>query len=299
MLQVISISKPLSLPHYKALWDRPLWLWCGTCSDFCSSSCSGLLFWLLFWRPIPIPVLVSYSYSCSGVLFLFWCPIPVHTAALAGTLAEVRSGWGPVAGIVHGAGVVADALIADKTQDQFNRVFDPKVEGLRSLLAATADDPLEVLCAFSSVAAQFGNPGQCDYAMADEDVDDQGMSAEQARRTGCVVRAIGWGPWQGGMVTSELADRFRNAGVALIDPDVGAGAFSAEIADPAQEVRVILAADAGARPEGGLAAQVTVAGRPTPTSRTTRSAGFPWFPSRLCWTGSLVRRAPGVRPRAR
>jgi hypothetical protein len=25
--KVISISKPLSLPHYKALWDRPLWLW--------------------------------------------------------------------------------------------------------------------------------------------------------------------------------------------------------------------------------------------------------------------------------
>ena len=131
-----------------------------------------------------------------------------NPAALSETLAEVRSDWGPITGIVHGAGVLADALIAVKTDDQFSRVFDPKVEGLRSLLAATADDPLEVLCAFSSVAAQFGNPGQCDYAMANE-VLNQVLSAEQARRTGCVVRAIGWGPWQGGMVTSEIAGRFR------------------------------------------------------------------------------------------
>jgi acyl transferase domain-containing protein len=195
----------------------------------------------------------------SGALVRYYAVDVTNPAALGETLAEVRSGWGPVTGIVHGAGVLADALIAVKTEDQFNRVFDTKVEGLRSLLAATADDPLEVLCAFSSVAAQFGNPGQCDYAMANE-VLNQVLSAEQARRTGCVVRAIGWGPWQGGMVTSELAGRFRNAGVALIDLDAGAGAFGAELGHPAQEARVIVSADTSARPEAALAAQVTVAG---------------------------------------
>ena len=182
-----------------------------------------------------------------------------NPAALSETLAEVRSDWGPITGIVHGAGVLADALIAVKTDDQFSRVFDPKVEGLRSLLAATADDPLEVLCAFSSVAAQFGNPGQCDYAMANE-VLNQVLSAEQARRTGCVVRAIGWGPWQGGMVTSEIAGRFRDAGVALIDLDAGASAFGAELGHPAQEARVILSAGATAGAKAALAGQVTVAG---------------------------------------
>jgi acyl transferase domain-containing protein/NADP-dependent 3-hydroxy acid dehydrogenase YdfG len=185
-----------------------------------------------------------------------------NMAALGEALAAVRSGWGPITGIVHGAGVLADALIAGKTDDQFNRVFGTKVEGLRSLLAATADDPLEVLCAFSSVAAQFGNPGQCDYAMANE-VLNQVLSAEQARRAGCAVRAIGWGPWQGGMVTSELADRFRDAGVSLIDPDAGASAFAAELGGPAHEARVILSAGASARPvasQDALSAQVTVAG---------------------------------------
>ena len=120
----------------------------------------------------------------SGARVRYYAVNVTNTAALGETLAEVRSDWGPITGIVHGAGVLADALIAVKTDDQFNRVFDTKVEGLRSLLAATADDPLAVLCVFSSVAAQFGNPGQCDYAMANE-VLNQVLSAEQARRTGC------------------------------------------------------------------------------------------------------------------
>jgi hypothetical protein len=184
--------------------------------------------------------------------------------ALADVLAAVRADWGPITGIVHGAGILADALIADKTDEQFDRVITTKVAGLRALLAATADDPLALVCAFSSVAAQFGNPGQCDYAMANE-VLNQVLSAEQARRPGCLVRAMGWGPWRGGMVTDEIAGRFQDAGVALIDPDAGAAAFVAELSDPAA-ARVILSAGAvpadaatavGPRPVTG---QVTVAG---------------------------------------
>jgi acyl transferase domain-containing protein/NADP-dependent 3-hydroxy acid dehydrogenase YdfG len=183
-------------------------------------------------------------------------------AALSETLAAARSDWGPITGIVHGAGVLADGLISGKTDEQFGFVFDTKVEGLRALLAATADDPLDVLCVFSSAAAYFGNPGQSDYAMANE-VLNQVLSAERARRPGCLVRAIGWGPWHGGMVTTELAGRFHGAGVPLIEPDAGAAAFVAELAAAAEDVRVILSAGEGAGPltsaGPGLAAQVTVA----------------------------------------
>ena len=97
--------------------------------------------------------------------------------------------------IVHGAGVLADKRIADKTDEQFDRVFDTKVDGLRALLAATARDPLSAICLFSSVAARTGNLGQCDYAMANE-VLNKVAAAERARRgAACRVRSIGWGPW--------------------------------------------------------------------------------------------------------
>ncbi|MGW0783308.1 SDR family NAD(P)-dependent oxidoreductase [Streptomyces sp. NPDC002913] len=164
--------------------------------------------------------------------------------ALAAALRDVRDTWGPVTGIVHGAGVLADKLIADKSDEQAELVMSTKVDGLRALLAATADDPLDTICLFSSVAAVFGNAGQSDYAMANE-VLHQVASAEQARRPGCLVRCIAWGPWQGGMVTPALAAHFGRSGVPLIPLEQGAAAFTAELDGTAGEARVVLSAGDG------------------------------------------------------
>jgi len=176
--------------------------------------------------------------------------------ALSWALDAVRRDWGPITALVHGAGVLADAPIAETTNEQFGRVFDTKVQGLRALLAATADDPIEVLCAFSSVAAVFGNAGQAGYAMANE-VLNQVLAAERARRPRCLVRSIAWGPWAGGMVTPAIAERFREAGVALIDPDDGARAFVDEIDGPADGVVVVRTAE-NPLPDNGLTAEVAV-----------------------------------------
>ena len=80
-----------------------------------------------------------------------------NEAKLSAALENVRKTWGAITGLVHGAGVLADKLIAEKSDEQFDRVFDTKVSGLRALLAATAKDPLTALCLFSSVAARSGN----------------------------------------------------------------------------------------------------------------------------------------------
>jgi NAD(P)-dependent dehydrogenase (short-subunit alcohol dehydrogenase family) len=161
--------------------------------------------------------------------------------ALTTALHDVRETWGPVTGIVHGAGVLADKRIIDKTDEQAELVMSTKVDGLRALLTATADDPLDTICLFSSVAAVFGNAGQSDYAMANE-ILQQVASAEQARRPGCLVRCMAWGPWQGGMVTPALAAHLGRSGVPLIPLDQGASAFTAELDGTADEARVVLAA---------------------------------------------------------
>jgi hypothetical protein len=46
--------------------------------------------------------------------------------ALSAALEEVRGDWGPITGIVHGAGVLADKLLADKSDEQFNQVLTTK-----------------------------------------------------------------------------------------------------------------------------------------------------------------------------
>jgi acyl carrier protein len=175
-------------------------------------------------------------------------------AALTAALKPVRKEWGPITAVVHGAGVLADKRIEEKTDAQFDRVFDNKVSGLRALLAATAKDPLTALCVFSSVAARTGNPGQCDYAMANE-VLNLVACAERARRgASCVVRAIGWGPWEGGMVTPSLKSHFQQMGVALIPLDVGAQRFVDEMTGSSDDITVVIG---GAQGNGALGASVT------------------------------------------
>ena len=68
----------------------------------------------------------------------------------------VRTEWGPITGLIHGAGVIADKEIARKPEDDFAWVFDVKIGGLRALLDATAGDPLKVLVMFASVTARCG-----------------------------------------------------------------------------------------------------------------------------------------------
>ncbi|MFB8087528.1 SDR family NAD(P)-dependent oxidoreductase [Streptomyces sp. NPDC055992] len=204
--------------------------------------------------------------------------------ALTAALRDVRETWGPVTGIVHGAGVLADKRIAEKSDEQAGLVMSTKVDGLRALLAATADDPLDTIVLFSSVAAVFGNPGQCDYAMANE-VLHQVASAEQARRPDCLVRCVAWGPWQGGMVSPSLAAHFGRSRVPLIPLAQGAAAFSAELAGPAGEPRVVLVAGedpAAIAPAGDASrAQVLVRADALPQLADHAPADVPVLPVAL------------------
>ncbi|MGE0454663.1 MAG: SDR family oxidoreductase [Vicinamibacteria bacterium] len=152
-----------------------------------------------------------------------------HPRAVANALREVRKALGPIVGLVHGAGVLADKTIADKTPEQFDRVFDTKVKGLRALLDATRDDALRAIVLFSSIAGRTGNAGQSDYAMANQ-VLDKVASAEAARRgDGCLVRALAWGPWASGMVTPALKALFEERGVALLPLAAGGRMFVDEL----------------------------------------------------------------------
>ncbi len=141
--------------------------------------------------------------------------------AVAAALDGVRAEWGPITGVVHGAGVLADKRIAEKTDAQFERVFRTKIDGLRALLDATAADDLALLCVFSSVSGRCGNTGQAVYALSNEILAKVCLDLRR-RRPGMRVKSLGWGPWAGGMVTPALAKHFASLGVPLIPLDVGA-----------------------------------------------------------------------------
>jgi len=158
-------------------------------------------------------------------------------------LDSVRSVHGPIRGIIHGAGVLEDRLIVDKTPEQFNRVFDTKVKGLGVLLDAAKHDPLKYIVLFSSISARVGNRGQVDYAMANEVLNKMAQQ-ESINRSDCRVISINWGPWDGGMVSDVLKREFKRKNIELIPPDAGAMCMLHEMTGSKNDpVEVIIGAD--------------------------------------------------------
>ena len=156
------------------------------------------------------------------------------SAAVATSLSRAQADWGPITGWVHGAGVLADKLAADKTEAELRRVFAPKVGGLMNILAAIDATQLRHIAFFSSAAAFFGNKGQSDYAMANALLASAGRalahSVPEAR-----VKVFHWGPWAGGMVDGALASHFEAQGIPLIPVDEGARIFVSELLGGATE----------------------------------------------------------------
>ncbi|MEJ2609839.1 MAG: SDR family NAD(P)-dependent oxidoreductase [Candidatus Thiodiazotropha sp.] len=144
-------------------------------------------------------------------------------------LARARQEWGPIAGLVHGAGVLADKRITDLSSEQFMRVFNTKVDGFAALLDATSDDPLRFIACFSSIAARTGNVGQAAYAAANEVLNKVAAVEAQQRSKECRVRSFNWGPWDGGMVDASLKAYFEKQAISLIPTTAGTQLFIDEL----------------------------------------------------------------------
>jgi NAD(P)-dependent dehydrogenase (short-subunit alcohol dehydrogenase family) len=156
------------------------------------------------------------------------------TAAMQSLLADLYQRHGRVDGVVHGAGVIEDKLLADKSSGSWSRVVETKVLGLLLMQQLLRPESLKFFSVFSSVAGRFGNSGQSDYATANELMN---RLCEQLRaRWGDVVNvnALCWGPWGAtqfgaGMVTAETEAKFAAKGVTLVSAQVGRSLFRDEL----------------------------------------------------------------------
>ena len=139
--------------------------------------------------------------------------------ALAQVLATWRDRHGDPVGLIHGAGVIQDKLLRDKTPESFDRVFGTKLEGALNLARLVRPGPLRFAGLFSSVAGRFGNLGQSDYAAANEALNKLAVWLDR-RWPGRVV-SIGWGPWSGVGMVSDLEGHLGRRGLGMIAPEAG------------------------------------------------------------------------------
>ena len=115
----------------------------------------------------------------------------------------IKNRFGSLNGIIHGAGVLRDALISKKTPEKIADVLAPKITGTMCLDEVTQSEPLDFFVMFSSIVSIFGNIGQCDYAYANGFMDAFAEQREilrtEKKRSGKTI-AINWPLWaEGGM----------------------------------------------------------------------------------------------------
>jgi NAD(P)-dependent dehydrogenase (short-subunit alcohol dehydrogenase family) len=143
---------------------------------------------------------------------------------------EIMHRHGQLDLVAHGAGVLEDRLIADKSVASFERVWSTKVDGALAL-AASLPSSTKYFVLFGSIAGVFGNRGQADYAAANDALD---TLAHELNRRGGEMRtvAIDWGPWAssgGGMVSPELEAEYARRKVGMITPSEGIDALVREL----------------------------------------------------------------------
>jgi malonyl CoA-acyl carrier protein transacylase len=135
-------------------------------------------------------------------------------------LGNILKSHGRLNGIICGAGLIEDKLIADKSPDSFSRVLDLKTNAGFVLSRLANIESLKFLVLFSSVAGWVGNRGQADYVAANDILNRLALnlSSQWHKR----VVAIDWGPWEKtGMVTDLVKQQFLERGVALVPMDGG------------------------------------------------------------------------------
>jgi NAD(P)-dependent dehydrogenase (short-subunit alcohol dehydrogenase family) len=175
-------------------------------------------------------------------------------AAFGKLLEEVQQRFGPLAGVIHGAGVIEDRLVRDKTPESFDRVFETKVVSSRILSERLQAERLRFCVFFASVASRYGNKGQADYAAANEVLSKLALQLDQSWAARVV--SIAWGPWSGIGMVAELEKHLVQRGLRLIAPDEGPALLIAELLHGRKgESEVILAggAEALAQPAGQVA----------------------------------------------
>jgi len=157
----------------------------------------------------------------------------------AALLDDLYAEHGRIDGVIHGAGIIEDKLLRDKTGESFCRVYETKARPAH-ILAERLREDVSFVAFFSSVAGSFGNRGQSDYAAANDALDKLAVSLNE--EISGRVFSINWGPWGGtGMVSSELEKEYARRGIGLIDVSEGVEAFVNELKfGAAEDAQVLL-----------------------------------------------------------
>ncbi|MGW1170928.1 SDR family NAD(P)-dependent oxidoreductase [Streptomyces sp. NPDC002550] len=155
-------------------------------------------------------------------------------ASLTAALDAVRHACGPIATVVHTAGVLDDATVANLTDERVLRVLAPKVLGTALLTELVPEAQNLVL--FASAAGLLGSAGQSPYSAANAFLD---AWAHHLSRTDRRALSLDWGAWAGvGMVAGSgtRAAETSRSGLVAFSPQEGGELFERVLASARRQL---------------------------------------------------------------
>ena len=157
--------------------------------------------------------------------------------ALERALAELRRRMPPLRGVVHAAGVTADAPFEELDWPRIEAVLEPKVRGAWHLHRLTVHDELDWFVACPSLVALLGSGGQAAYAVANAFLDELARSRREGGRP---ALSVAWGPWsETGMAVRQASlERFARLGVRGLPTRDALDALDELLADAPPHVAV-------------------------------------------------------------
>jgi myxalamid-type polyketide synthase MxaE and MxaD len=157
---------------------------------------------------------------------------------VARLVAEIDATMPPLRGIVHAAGVIEDALLAQVRPGRAEEVLRAKREGAWHLHELTLDASLDFFVMFSSASSVLGAPGQAAYAAANASLD--GL-AHYRRRLGLPALSINWGRWTslGAAADALRAERLTRDGFGPMAPAKALDVLDALVASDLSQVAVM------------------------------------------------------------
>jgi acyl transferase domain-containing protein len=202
--------------------------------------------------------------------------VDIADASAFGELIDSIYETSNIDGVIHGAGIIEDALIKDKPLESFQRVYDTKIKGAITLAEKIRFDTLQFMYFFSSVVGRTGNSGQADYVSANEALNKLALNLKA--RTTARVASLMWGPWQAGMAPPELEAVFASHGWSMIQPEDGSLCFLEEVSKTCpDQVEVMLVGKLSPKPTDTSSKMTTADAAPgtkvsTAATKSTTSA---------------------------
>src|SRR5207248_2490908 len=147
------------------------------------------------------------------------------------------------------------ALLQEQTAAKWAHTRSLKIAGLENTLAALSGRPLKALITYGSIIAESGMDGECDYALANEEL-ARFTTAFATKHPATLALCLEWSVWAGvGMGESlGIIDRLKAAGVSPIQIEQGLDILERVLeSDVALPPRLVVTGRYGALPTVSIA----------------------------------------------